>query len=98
MVETFDLATPQLTADANGALSPNGSGQLSYNVVLRNLGLFAPGFDGQATARGTASSSGGEYRIDTALTVPIVDPTDWSLTLDGLVADTDIVPVTAQKR
>ena len=70
VVETFDLATPQLTADANGALSPNGSGQLSYNVVLRNLGLFAPGFDGQATARGTASSSGGEYRIDTALTGP----------------------------
>lgn len=27
------------------------------------------------------------YRIDTALTVPIVDPTDWSLTLNGLVAE-----------
>ena len=53
----------------SGAFGAAGS-NLTYDLRLNNLGLFAPGFDGPATATGTASTEGGDYRIDANLTGP----------------------------
>ncbi|MFZ5962198.1 translocation/assembly module TamB domain-containing protein [Thalassococcus sp. BH17M4-6] len=70
VIEVFELSNPQVVASASGRLNPQGAGNLNYDLRLNNLGLFAPGFDGPATARGTASSAGGDYRIDADLTGP----------------------------
>jgi len=68
-VNTFDLTTGQITATVSGALGSTSS-DLRYDVRLRDLGLFAPGFNGAATATGTASTQGGDYRVDARLTGP----------------------------
>ncbi|MDU8910402.1 translocation/assembly module TamB domain-containing protein [Aestuariicoccus sp. MJ-SS9] len=67
--DTLDLGNPQLTADLTGSLGPTRS-RLRFDVLLRNLGLVAPGFDGPASARGTAQRDTGDWTIDTALTGP----------------------------
>ncbi|MHA7875522.1 translocation/assembly module TamB domain-containing protein [Roseivivax sp.] len=68
-IERLDLDTPQLEANASGTYGAEG-GRIDYDLALANLGLFVPDFTGPATARGSAETSGGDWRVDAALTAP----------------------------
>ncbi|SNR51865.1 translocation/assembly module TamB domain-containing protein [Puniceibacterium sediminis] len=68
-VRAFDLTTGQINATVSGALG-TASSNLVYDVQLRDLGLFAPGFNGPATASGTASTQGDSYRVDANVSGP----------------------------
>lgn len=80
-IRTFDLANPQVSADASGRYG-GAATAVDFNARLANLAMFVPGFAGPVTARGSARAAGSDYRIDTALT----GPGGISTQVDGTVA------------
>lgn len=72
-VPAFALNNPQL--NATGELTTAGqSGTGSFDIVLNQIGLIAPGLNGPAIAKGTAElSSDGLWNIDTDVTAPGAD-------------------------
>jgi translocation and assembly module TamB len=68
-IDSLNLDAPQIDATASGNYGANG-GQIEYDVRLANVGLFVPEFNGPATAQGTAANSGGDWRVNAALTAP----------------------------
>ncbi|MHA6326873.1 translocation/assembly module TamB domain-containing protein [Roseivivax sp. CAU 1753] len=68
-IDALDLDAPQIDARASGVYSTDGS-QIIYAVRLADIGLFVPDFNGPATAEGNATSSGGDWQINTDLTAP----------------------------
>ncbi|KMK66177.1 translocation/assembly module TamB domain-containing protein [Puniceibacterium sp. IMCC21224] len=68
-IRTFDLANPQVSADASGRYG-GADTALDFNAELGNLALFVPGFPGPVTARGSALAAGSDYRINADLTGP----------------------------
>lgn len=68
-VETATLSNPQLTAKATGTATATRR-DVALTAQLANLGLFLPDFPGTARIEGTASESGGDYRLDLRATGP----------------------------
>ncbi|ETX30867.1 translocation/assembly module TamB domain-containing protein [Roseivivax isoporae] len=59
----------EIDATVNGTYGGN-SGDVRYDLRLRDVGLFVPDLSGPLTAEGTAQLAGGGYRIDAGLTGP----------------------------
>ncbi len=69
IVDKLDLDTSQLQADVTGSTA-NGAASLQFDARLANVGLFADGINGPATARGTATQVGDNWRVDIDATGP----------------------------
>ena len=67
--DRLDIATPELTADMTGSLSPQNS-RLRFSAALRDVGIYASDFSGRATARGLITGAGGPYTVDVSATGP----------------------------
>ncbi|MHA6346202.1 translocation/assembly module TamB domain-containing protein [Roseivivax sp. CAU 1761] len=68
-IESARLDAPEISGEASGQLS-GGSGELSYDLRLRDVGLFTPDLSGPASARGTAALSPERIAVDAAVTAP----------------------------
>ena len=69
ILDKVELRTPQGMTDVTGRVSANDS-RLRFDAFIRDIGLIAPEVSGQATARGTVQSTGGDWQIDTSATGP----------------------------
>ncbi|SLN69794.1 hypothetical protein ROJ8625_03643 [Roseivivax jejudonensis] len=68
-IDRLQVDAAEIDAQVDGTYGGNG-GQLTYDVRLRDVGLFVPDLAGPATAQGTATLRGSGYTIDAALTGP----------------------------
>lgn len=68
-VREFDLATPMLSLNANGALAEGGS-ELAVRANLSDLAPFAAGFQGPLDVTGTVAQSGSALLLDLDATGP----------------------------
>ncbi|MGR3491729.1 MAG: translocation/assembly module TamB domain-containing protein, partial [Shimia sp.] len=67
--DTLELVTSQLTASASGTLGADGA-RTTIDARLANLGLFAEGINGPATASGQVAQSGDVLDVALDLTGP----------------------------
>ncbi|MGR3468058.1 MAG: translocation/assembly module TamB domain-containing protein [Shimia sp.] len=67
--DTLSLTTPELTANASGTLGADGA-RTVIDARLRDLGLFAEGINGPATAQGQVAQSGDTLDVALDLTGP----------------------------
>ena len=65
VVKKLIVDAPQLNANVSGSTS-DGATDLTFDIRLANLGLFAPGIDGPLQTTGTASqtSTNGTWTVD----------------------------------
>ncbi|MCD1617634.1 translocation/assembly module TamB domain-containing protein [Salipiger manganoxidans] len=69
-IRQLEVQTPEITATASGSLGAAGTA-ITYDVALRDLGLFVPQLPGRATAQGQLSSQGsGPWQVSGDLTAP----------------------------
>ena len=64
-----DIDTGELTADLTGGMR-DGTTTLNLSAVLRDVGLFAPGFSGPLTVEATARQADEIWSVDGGLTGP----------------------------
>lgn len=69
ILDKVELRTPQGMTDVTGRVSANDS-RLRFDAFIRDIALIAPEVSGQATARGTVQSTGGDWQIETTATGP----------------------------
>jgi autotransporter translocation and assembly factor TamB len=68
-ISNADFASPRLSARIDGSSGPGGE-SLDFDIRLADIGLYVDGFNGPATARGTARSAGGDWTVNAAVTGP----------------------------
>ncbi|MCR8827646.1 translocation/assembly module TamB domain-containing protein [Pseudosulfitobacter koreensis] len=81
IVDKLDLDTSQLQADVTGSTA-SGAASLQFDARLADIGLFAEGINGPATARGTATQAGDNWRVD----IDATGPAGTSADITGQVA------------
>lgn len=81
IVEKLDLKTSQLTASVTGNTSDAGA-SLTFDASLRDIGLFAEGINGPATAKGTAEQVGADWQVN----IDATGPAGTTATVRGQVA------------
>jgi len=69
ILDKVELRTTQGMTDVTGRVSANDS-RLRFDAFIRDIALIAPEVSGQATARGTVQSTGGDWQIETTATGP----------------------------
>ncbi|MDP5350217.1 MAG: translocation/assembly module TamB domain-containing protein [Paracoccaceae bacterium] len=69
ILDKVELRTPQGMTDVTGRVSATDS-RLRFDAFIRDIALIAPEVSGQATARGTVQSTGGDWQIETTATGP----------------------------
>lgn len=81
IVEKLDLRTSQVTASVTGNTSDAGA-SLTFDASLRDIGLFAEGINGPATAQGTATQQGDAWQVN----IDATGPAGTTATVRGQVA------------
>ncbi|UOA28631.1 translocation/assembly module TamB domain-containing protein [Pseudosulfitobacter sp. DSM 107133] len=69
IVDRLNLKTLQVQADVTATTTDAGA-RLNFDASLRDIGLFADGINGPATAKGTAEQVGTNWRVNIDATGP----------------------------
>ncbi|ASM71052.1 MULTISPECIES: translocation/assembly module TamB domain-containing protein [Roseobacteraceae] len=91
IVDRLNLQTPQVQASVT-ATTPETGATLQFDASLRDIGLFAEGINGPATAKGTAEQVGNTWRVNIDATGPAgtVATVRGQVAADGSSANIDV--------